>query len=48
VFLDRLKKAIESESDALILKAEEQGLARPIDAEMRRKLDALRSRAKPS
>lgn len=46
VFLDRLKKAIESESDALILKAEEQGLARPIDPEMRRKLDALKSRAK--
>lgn len=42
VFLDRLKKAIESESDALILKAEEQGLARPIDPEMRRKLDALK------
>lgn len=42
VFLDRLKKAIESESDALILKAEDQGLARPVDSELRRRLDAVR------
>lgn len=49
VFLDRLKKAIESESNALILKAEDQGLARPVDAAMRHKLDALRqSPAAPS
>lgn len=42
VFLDRLKKAIETESDDLILKAEDQGLARPVDSELRTKLDALR------
>ncbi|UJW84031.1 lysophospholipid acyltransferase family protein [Devosia sp. SL43] len=42
VFLDRLKKAIESESDALILKAEDQGLVRPVDSDLRRKLDAAR------
>ncbi|KQX35757.1 hypothetical protein ASD04_13360 [Devosia sp. Root436] len=42
VFLDRLKKAIESESNALILKAEDQGLSRPIGPEMRERLDALR------
>jgi 1-acyl-sn-glycerol-3-phosphate acyltransferase len=42
VFQDRLKKAIESESDALILKAEENGLTRPVEPELRRRLDALR------
>lgn len=44
VFLDRLKNAIESESDALILKAAEQGLGRPVDADLQRKLDALKQR----
>lgn len=34
VFLDRLKKAIETESDALILGAVDQGLSRPIDAKL--------------
>ncbi|WP_137150743.1 lysophospholipid acyltransferase family protein [Devosia sp. FKR38] len=42
VFMDRLKKAIESDSDALILKADEQGLSRPVGPELRSKLDALR------
>lgn len=42
VFQERLKKAIETESDALILKAEDQGLSRPIDPELRSRLDATR------
>lgn len=42
VFQDRLKKAIESESDSLILKAEDDGLSRPIKPELRARLDALR------
>ncbi|QDZ11773.1 lysophospholipid acyltransferase family protein [Devosia ginsengisoli] len=42
VFLDRLKKAIESESNALILKAEDQGLSRPVGPELRERLDAIR------
>ena len=42
VFQERLKKAIESESDALILKAEDQGLSRPVGPELRSRLDALR------
>lgn len=42
VFMDRLKKAIESESNSLILKAEETGLARPIGPDLRSKLDALK------
>ncbi|MCY1558912.1 hypothetical protein D9M68_958890 [compost metagenome] len=42
VFLARLKKAIESESDALILKAEDEGLARPIDPKLRQRLDETR------
>jgi 1-acyl-sn-glycerol-3-phosphate acyltransferase len=42
VFMDRLKKAIESESDALILKAEDEGLARPIDPKLRQRLDEVR------
>ena len=43
VFMARLKKAIETDSDALILKAAEQGLGRPLDAEFQRKLDALKA-----
>lgn len=46
VFMDRLKKAIESDSDALILKADEQGLSRPVGPELRSKLDALRQATK--
>jgi 1-acyl-sn-glycerol-3-phosphate acyltransferase len=42
VFMDRLKKAIESESNSLILKAEEAGLARPVGPDLRSKLDALK------
>ncbi|MET3928011.1 lysophospholipid acyltransferase family protein [Devosia sp. 2618] len=42
VFMERLKKAIETDSDQLILEADENGLSRPVDPEMRRKLDALR------
>jgi 1-acyl-sn-glycerol-3-phosphate acyltransferase len=41
-FQDRLKKAIESESDALILKAEDHGLSRPVDPKLRARLDATR------
>ncbi|MCS6758143.1 MAG: 1-acyl-sn-glycerol-3-phosphate acyltransferase [Candidatus Devosia euplotis] len=44
-FLERLKKAIESESNKLALKAEAQGLARPIDPELRRRFDALKQNA---
>jgi 1-acyl-sn-glycerol-3-phosphate acyltransferase len=39
VFLDRLKKAIESESDDLILGAVDKGLSRPIDAKLRAAID---------
>ena len=42
VFLDRLKKAIESESNALIVKADDQGLSRPVGPELRERLDAIR------
>lgn len=42
VFQERLKKAIETESDALILKAEDQGLSRPVRPELRSRLDAAR------
>ena len=42
VFQERLKKAIETESDALILKAEDNGLSRPVTPQMRARLDALR------
>jgi len=49
VFLERLKLAIEGQSNALILEAEERGLARPIDPALRAKLDALKTAAaKPS
>ncbi|MEO8685600.1 MAG: lysophospholipid acyltransferase family protein [Devosia sp.] len=40
VFLDRLKKAIETESDDLILGAVDKGLSRPIDAKLRAAIDA--------
>ncbi|MGV8853687.1 MAG: lysophospholipid acyltransferase family protein [Devosia sp.] len=43
VFLERLKKAIESGSNELALKAEAKGLSRPISAELRSKFDALKS-----
>jgi len=42
IFLDRLRKAIESESNALILKAADHGLSRPMGPELRHRLDALR------
>ena len=42
VFMQRLKKAIETDSDALIIDAAEQGLARPMDSEFRAKLDILK------
>ncbi|KRA44744.1 lysophospholipid acyltransferase family protein [Devosia sp. Root635] len=45
VFLDRLKKAIESESNALILKADDQGLSRPVGPELRERLDAIRHKS---
>jgi len=44
VFQERLKKAIESESDALILKAEDNGLSRPVGPELRSRLDAIRAK----
>lgn len=45
VFLERLKKAIEPESNALILEAVEQGLGRPIDSALQARLDAHRKDA---
>jgi len=42
VFQERLKKAIESESDALMLKAEAEGLSRPMTPELRASFDALK------
>lgn len=42
VFQERLKNAIETESDALILKADDQGLSRPVGSELRSRLDAVR------
>jgi 1-acyl-sn-glycerol-3-phosphate acyltransferase len=48
VFQDRLKKAIESESNALILKAEDHGLSRPVGPELRNRLDALRQGRSPA
>ena len=44
VFMERLKKAIETQSDSLALKAEEQGLARPIGPELRARFDALKQK----
>ncbi|WP_108460776.1 lysophospholipid acyltransferase family protein [Devosia naphthalenivorans] len=43
VFMARLKKAIETESDALILKALEQTPARPFEPAFQAKVDALRA-----
>ncbi len=40
VFIQRLKKAIETDSDGLIIDAVEQGIARPMDEEFRNKLEA--------
>jgi 1-acyl-sn-glycerol-3-phosphate acyltransferase len=49
VFLDRLKKAIETESDDLILGAVDKGLSRPIDAQLRAAIDTRKqSRATAS
>lgn len=42
VFLDRLKKAIEIESDKLILDAVDKGLSRPLDGALGAALDARR------
>jgi len=41
-FLARLKSAIETRSNALILEADDRGLSRPVDAGMRAALDGLR------
>lgn len=46
VFMDRLKKAIETESDTLALKAEARGLSRPIGPELRSKFEALKQKLK--
>ena len=43
VFMARLKKAIETESDALILKAVEQAPLRPFEPGFQAKVDALRA-----
>ncbi|MDP2779204.1 1-acyl-sn-glycerol-3-phosphate acyltransferase [Devosia sp.] len=45
VFVERLKKAIETESNALALKAEAQGLSRPIGPELRARFDALKQQS---
>ena len=42
VFLERLKSAIEDNSNDLILKAADRGLGRPVDPQFQAKLDALR------
>ncbi|MGB3337768.1 MAG: 1-acyl-sn-glycerol-3-phosphate acyltransferase [Devosia sp.] len=42
VFLDRLKKAIEFESDTLMLEAVDRGLSRPLGPEMQSRIDAIR------
>ena len=44
VFQERLKTAIESESDRLILEAADRGLSRPITPELQDRLDAARKR----
>ena len=46
-FMARLKEAIETESDALMLKAEGEGLSRPLSPEMRARFDVLKQ-ARPS
>ena len=43
VFMQRLKKAIETDSDRLIIDAVEQGIARPVDDEFRAKLAARKA-----
>ena len=48
VFLERLKKAIESGSEELALKAEAKGLSRPIGPELRRRFDALKTKTTPT
>ena len=42
VFLDRLRQAIETETNQMILAADERGLDRPVPADLRARLDALR------
>ena len=42
IFQERLKKAIESESDSLILGAADRGLSRPVGPELSGRIDALR------
>lgn len=42
VFMDRLKKAIEGDSNDLILDAAAEGLSRPVDPALAAKLDALK------
>lgn len=42
IFLDRLKTAIETDSNALILQAVDDGLVRPIEPDLQNKIDALR------
>ena len=43
IFMARLKKAIETDSTELILEAAESGLTRPLDPELRTRIDALRT-----
>lgn len=43
VFMARLKKAIETDSDALILDAVNKGLTRPMDAKLQARVNALRA-----
>jgi 1-acyl-sn-glycerol-3-phosphate acyltransferase len=45
-FLERLKNAIETDSDELILAAVDEGIARPIDSRLRQRLEE-RKAAKP-
>jgi 1-acyl-sn-glycerol-3-phosphate acyltransferase len=42
IFMQRLKKAIETDSDGLIIDAVEQGIARPLNDEFRDKVDAVK------
>lgn len=44
-FRETLMGAIETETDRLILEAVEEGLRRPVSADFRRRIDALRARA---
>nr|WP_314257044.1 lysophospholipid acyltransferase family protein [uncultured Devosia sp.] len=43
IFLDRLKSAIETQSNALILEAVDRGLGRPVSPELQSRIDNLRS-----